>query len=87
MWDYDRFEGEGKLITKSFTFTGVFSEQEPIGDGTITFDNLCAQKGEHIMVRSVTYNKGELMETFVPKWICTALIGSAPRSEKEYQLS
>jgi len=81
MWDYDRFEGKGEIHTNSYTFSGTFAEQEPIGDGKYFFNNLCAQRGEYVMTR-VLEAKGdfnEMGEVFVPKWICTALASSLPR--------
>lgn len=86
-WDYDRFEGEGRLITNNYTFAGTFSEQEPIGDGAFSFNNMCAQKGEYIMTRQVYYNMGDLVETFAPKWVCTALVSSSARRFKNIHLS
>lgn len=87
MWDYDRFEGDGKLVTNDYTFRGAFSEQEPIGDGMYTFNNNCAQHGEYIMNRSVKFIQGEFMEVFTPKWFCTALAAAGAPREKNILLT
>lgn len=72
-FDNGRIEGDGQLITKKFTYSGMFSNEGPIGPGRFLFKVGCEQEGEYILKRTVRRTSEAREVVHLPVWRCSAL--------------
>lgn len=81
-WSDGEFQDHGKLITSSYTYTGTFSGEGPVGPGRFHFDAGCEQEGEYVIEGMAQINFTPRGVVHVPLWKCTSLHKAGPRLDK-----
>ncbi|XP_068677444.1 radial spoke head 1 homolog [Montipora foliosa] len=72
-WNDGKFEHEGHLITSTYTYSGTFNGEQPVGAGRFHFDTGCEQDGEYVTKRMVLRTKASREVVHLPVWRCLAL--------------
>ena len=79
-WNDGKFEDEGHLITCTYSYSGKFNGEQPLGPGRFHFDTGCEQVGEYVTKRIVLRTKTSTDVVHVPVWKCLALYEAGLRN-------